>query len=51
MSIEEMDIIINRFIEAYWGTSIGESIYRKRRNVYDDNYSGIEEIYNEVLNY
>lgn len=51
MTIEEMDKIISVFIQQYWGTAIGESIYNKRCNTFDDDYDHIQDIYNEVINY
>lgn len=49
MTIEEMDIVIKNFIEEYWGTAIGESIYYKRCNTFDTDFDKIQEIYNEVI--
>lgn len=44
MSIDDMNYEINRFIETYYGTSIGESV----KNWFDNTSSdeGITEIYN-----
>lgn len=50
LSIEEMDSEIKEFIDAYYGTAIGESIYHKRINTYDTDYEGIKEIWEEVQN-
>jgi hypothetical protein len=51
MSIEEMDEIIKNFIEIYWETAIGESIYNKRCNTNDTDFDRIQDIYNEVINF
>lgn len=51
MSIEEMDRVIKNFIEEYWGTAIGDSIYNKRCNTSDSDFDRIEDIYNEVIEY
>lgn len=50
-SIEEMDVVIKRFIDEHWGTAIGESIYHKRLNTFDTDYDGIKDVYDEVMNY
>lgn len=51
MTIEDMDKVIQNFIETYQGTAIGESIYNKRCNTFDNDYDHIQDIYNEVVNY
>ena len=48
LSLEEMKQEINLFIEEYWGTSIGESVYHRRCNTFDNDYDGIKEIYDYV---
>lgn len=49
LSIEYMDTIIKQFIDEYWGTAIGDSIYKKRTNTHDDDFDSIKDIYNEVI--
>lgn len=51
LSIEEMDRIINKFIDNFCGTSFGEHIQRWRENTFDNDYDTITEIYNEVMDY
>ena len=51
ISISDMNTAIEKFLDTYWGTAIGESIYRKRANTVDDDYYGILEIYNEIKEY
>ena len=48
LSLEEMKQEINLFIEAYWGTSIGERVYHRMCNTRDDDFDGIKEIYDYV---
>lgn len=48
MDIEYMDSEIKNFIEQYWETAIGNSIYNWRCNTRDDDYDGIEAIYKEL---
>lgn len=48
MDIESMKAEIQNFIDQYWGTAIGESIYNWRCNTRDDDYEGIEAIYNDL---
>ena len=48
LTIEEMDSEIKEFCAQYAGTSIGQSIYRKRVNTYDTDFDGIREIWEEV---
>ena len=48
MTLEEMIREINRFIEQYDGTAIGGIIKNWRQNTRDDDYDGIEAIYNEL---
>ena len=47
LSVEEMDYEIERFIEAYDGTAIGEHIARWRENA--SSREEIESIYEEVM--
>lgn len=49
LSIEEMDYEIERFLEAYDGTAIGEHIARWRENA--SSREEIESIYEEVMDY
>lgn len=51
MTIEEMNAAIELFIEEWWGTAKGESIYRKRCNTRDDDYDAIKDIYDEISDY
>lgn len=51
LSISDMNTAIEQFLEIYWGTAIGESIYHKRANTLDDDYYGILDIYNEIKEY
>ena len=48
MGLQDMKIAIDKFIDEYSGTAIGESIFRKRCNIWDDDYDGIEAIYKEL---
>lgn len=48
MDIEYMDSQIKSFIDQYWGTAIGESIYNWRNNIRDDDSDGIEAIYRDL---
>lgn len=50
LTIEEMDSEIKEFCAQYAGTSIGQSIYHKRLNIYDTDFDGIREIWEEVQN-
>ena len=49
MTIEEMDYEIEKFINQYWGTAIGASVYSKRSNTLDSDFDKIEDIYNEII--
>lgn len=51
LTIEEMDRVINKFIDNFYGTAIGEHICRWRENTFDTDYDTIKEIYNEVVDY
>lgn len=51
LTIEEMDRIINRFIDKFYGTAIGEHIRRWRENTFDTDYDSIKAIYDEVEDY
>lgn len=51
LTIEEMDRVINKFIDNFYGTSIGEHIRRWRENTFDTDYDTIKEIYDEVMDY
>lgn len=51
LTIEEMDRVINKFIDNFYGTSIGEHIRRWRENTFDTDYDSIKEIYDEVMDY
>lgn len=48
-TLESMDTKISNFISENWGTDAGERIYRSRCNIRDDDFDGIQKIYNEVL--
>ena len=48
MDIEYMKSKIMTFIDQYWGTAIGESIYNWMCNTRDDDYEGIEAIYKDL---
>lgn len=48
MDIGYMDSQIKSFIDQYWGTAIGESIYNWRSNTRDDDYEGIKDIYKDL---
>ena len=50
LTIEDMNTEISNFINTYWGTAIGESIYHKRANTSDDDYDGLKDIYEEIQN-
>ena len=50
LTIEDMNTEISNFIDTYWGTAIGESIYHKRANTSDDDYDGLKDIYEEIQN-
>lgn len=51
LTIEDINTEIDNFIEAYWGTAIGESIYHKRANTSDDDFDGLFNIYEEIKEY
>lgn len=48
LTLEEMNIEIERFIEIYWGTAIGDSVYKMRINTVDNDYDGIKDIYDYI---
>lgn len=49
MNIEDMVYEIERFIDQYEGTAIGESIRNKLDNTAKTDADRIEEIYNEIF--
>lgn len=51
LDIYDMNSAIERFVNAYCGTSIGENIRNKKMNVLDDDFNKIKEIYKEIYNY
>lgn len=48
LTLEEMNIEIENFIESYWGTAIGDSVYKMRINTVDSDYDGIKDIYDYI---
>lgn len=46
--LEYMKREINKFIDQYWGTAIGESYYNRMCNVWDNDYEGVKNIYDEL---
>ena len=48
LTLEEMNIEIERFIETYWSTAIGDSVYKMRTNTVDNDYDGIKDIYDYI---
>lgn len=48
ISLSDMNIEIENFIQIYWGTAIGDSVYKMRINTVDDDYDGIKDIYDYI---
>ena len=48
MDINDMKTEIQKFLNQYDGTTIGQSIYNRMCNLRDDDYEGIEAIYDEL---
>ena len=51
IGLDEMNRVITQFIDEYQGTDIGDRIYCRRINTYDNDYDGIFDIYRDVMDY
>ena len=48
MELTELRNLLKTFIDEWWGTSIGQSIYYKVANTRDDDYDRLMDIYMEI---